>query len=62
MCAVQVVDTGLNESKRFLQYLAVALVVAYFGLVKLMYKCVGEGQGWQEGAGSVRKGAFTATC
>lgn len=36
--AKQVVDTGLNESKRFLQYLAVALVVAYFGLVKLMYK------------------------
>jgi hypothetical protein len=35
---LQVVDTGLNESKRFLQYLAVALVVAYFGLVKLMYK------------------------
>lgn len=37
-CLLQVVDTGLNESKRFLQYMAAALVVLYFALVKLMYK------------------------
>lgn len=35
---MQVVDTGLNESKRFLQYLVAAMVVLYFGLTKLMYK------------------------
>jgi hypothetical protein len=34
----QVVDSGLNESKRFLQYMVGVLVLLYFGLVKLMYK------------------------
>lgn len=35
---LQIVDTGLHESKRFLQYLVAGLVIAYFALVKLMYK------------------------
>eukprot|EP00882_Tetradesmus_deserticola_P013467 GHRQ01014299.1.p1 GENE.GHRQ01014299.1~~GHRQ01014299.1.p1 ORF type:complete len:372 (+),score=132.58 GHRQ01014299.1:1568-2683(+) len=40
MCwlAKQVVDSGLNESKRFLQYMVGVLVLLYFGLVKLLYK------------------------
>eukprot|EP00878_Enallax_costatus_P015988 GHUV01016764.1.p1 GENE.GHUV01016764.1~~GHUV01016764.1.p1 ORF type:complete len:261 (+),score=80.36 GHUV01016764.1:1226-2008(+) len=36
--AKQVVDTGLNESKRFMQYMVATLVLLYFALVKLMYK------------------------
>ncbi|KAF6266482.1 hypothetical protein COO60DRAFT_1472444 [Scenedesmus sp. NREL 46B-D3] len=36
--AKQVVDSGLNESKRFLQYMVGVLVLLYFGLVKLMYR------------------------
>eukprot|EP00878_Enallax_costatus_P025084 GHUV01026805.1.p1 GENE.GHUV01026805.1~~GHUV01026805.1.p1 ORF type:complete len:157 (+),score=34.53 GHUV01026805.1:218-688(+) len=35
---LQVVDTGLNESKRFMQYMVATLVLLYFALVKLMYK------------------------
>jgi hypothetical protein len=57
-----VVDTGLNESKRFLQYLAVALVVAYFGLVKLMYKCVGRDRDRGRGVECRRGGKGQATC
>lgn len=35
---LQVTDTGLHESKRFLQYMVGVLVLLYFGLVKLMFK------------------------
>uniref|UniRef100_A0A383W8L9 Uncharacterized protein n=1 Tax=Tetradesmus obliquus TaxID=3088 RepID=A0A383W8L9_TETOB len=40
MCwvAKQVTDSGLHESKRFLQYMVGVLVLLYFGLVKLMFK------------------------
>lgn len=45
MSLLQVVDTGLNENRRFMQYMVATLVLLYFALLKLMYK-YGTGSEW----------------
>eukprot|EP00879_Flechtneria_rotunda_P002058 GHRR01002237.1.p1 GENE.GHRR01002237.1~~GHRR01002237.1.p1 ORF type:complete len:227 (+),score=99.70 GHRR01002237.1:1460-2140(+) len=42
--AKQVVDSGLHESKRFLQIMTGVLVVLYLGLVKLLYRYEPRGE------------------